>query len=681
MTIFPLTDQKTRCLIALYQLEILDTPAEKEYDHIVALAAQVCSRPIVTLGFLDQERVWFKAILGLDVQEMHVNELSHPTSWQAKTPFSIEDTLTDEYTARHPFVVGAPYIRSVTMFPLITENGDMLGQLTVSDTKPGLLTPAQFAGLEMLALQTMSLLKLRLQIIRMKQVQHHSKRTLEQISPVFKHAIDAVLVANEDGVIYQWNPKAEEIFGYSVKEAVGQNFHQLLIPESRHERYFQELRKLKVDDDGRTNNKYELMARRKDQSEFHMALGVSSVMIDGEPLYIGFMTDITERKQIARELAKQKSFYENILSNIPSDIAVFDANHRYLYVNPYCIKDEHLREYIIGKDDFEYATYRKRDNTVPLLRRTQFLKTKVTRRTVSWEDQAIDLNGNPVTHIRRFFPVYHEETGSLSFVIGYGVDITERKKMEEEQNILLERLSFQNTQLIDFCNIVTHNLRGPLNNIAMLVDLVEESDCPEEQQEMLGKLKPVIESLKFTFNELVETVQIKQDMEIKSEVVILEDCLKQTMEGLEMEILKAKAQLRVNFQEAPELYFPPKYVTSIFHNLISNALKYRSPDRVLNIDVSTYKKGSSIFLTVKDNGLGIDLGKHKDHVFKIGKVFHGHANAKGLGLYMTKSQVEVMGGHIEVESVVNEGASFRIEFKNQFKELFGEDRERSQYSC
>ena len=80
------------------------------------------------------------------------------------------------------------------------------------------------------------------------------------------------------------------------------------------------------------------------------------------------------------------------------------------------------------------------------------------------------------------------------------------------------------------------------------------------------------------------------------------------------------------------------------------------------------KKAISIILTVQDNGLGIDLGKHKDDLFKIGQVFHSHANAKGLGLYMTKSQVEVMGGTIEVESEVDKGTSFRVEFKDQLRE-------------
>ena len=96
----------------------------------------------------------------------------------------------------------------------------------------------------------------------------------------------------------------------------------------------------------------------------------------------------------------------------------------------------------------------------------------------------------------------------------------------------------------------------------MLVELVEDSKDAAGAAGMVGKLKPVIEGLKSTFNELVETIQIKQDLEIKSEVVNLEDCLKKTVEGLEMEIKAAGAQLTVDCSRAPDVYFPPKYVTA-----------------------------------------------------------------------------------------------------------------------
>lgn len=374
--------------------------------------------------------------------------------------------------------------------------------------------------------------------------------------------------------------------------------------------------------------------------------------------------DLMDRKQVAKELDKQKSFYENILNKIPTDIAVFDPDHRYLFVNPFAIGNEELRKYIIGKDDFEYAQYRNRDDSVPRKRREQFLEVKSSGKEIRWEDTIVNPSGQPITHLRRLFPVY-DSNGELTMLIGFGIDITERKLLEEKQSVLVKQLSAQNTQLLDFCNIVSHNLRGPLINMSMLVSFTEESNDPEEIKLLVSKLSPVIESLNTTFNELVESIQVRQNLEIESESVVLKDTLQRALDGLEMEIERSGAEITIDMENAPTVNFPPKYLNSIFHNLISNALKYRSPDRPLKIEIRTRKNAGSILLTVKDNGLGLDLEKHKDSVFKIGKVFHKHPNAKGLGLYMTKAQVEAMGGKIWVESAPEKGAIFYIVFKNQ----------------
>ncbi|WP_432712561.1 PAS domain S-box protein [Pedobacter sp.] len=669
---FPLTDWATRRIAALHHLEILYTAPEKEFDNIVALAAQICERPIATIGFMDIDATWFKAVKGMVIAD-NMDRNYQFNNWEDNRPIQIADTLLDPLSKTVHFSRTYPNVRSLTIAPLINEEGIVLGTLAVAAYQPGLLTAAQLSALEMLAMQTVSLLKLRLQVIKMRDVAIHTKRTMDQISQVFKSAIDAVIITDQNGVVSQWNPKAELMFGYSAAEACGKRIHNLVVPSRFHAEFFEKRRELFAQTRVmERNTSYELLGKRKDHTEFVISLGVSSVVIGGECLYICFAADITESKEVAKKLAVQKRFYENILNKIPMDIAVFDANHRYLYLNPYAIADPEMREYIIGKDDFEYAAYRKRNHTIPLLRREQFLKAKVTHRATVWEDQAVDPTGKVFTYIRQFFPVY-TENNQLDFVIGYGVDITERKRLEMEQDVLVERLSFQNTQLFDFCNIVTHNLRGPLNNISMLVELIEDADDINEQNEMVAKLKPVIEGLKFTFNELVETIQIKQDLEIKSELVNLAQCLTTTLQGMEMEIMKANAEFIVDFSAAPEVCFPPKYIASIFHNLLSNALKYRSQKRQLLVQVKTWRKGDSTFLTFSDNGLGIDLDKHQDNVFKIGKVFHNHANAKGLGLYMTKCQVEVMGGNIELESEVDQGSTFKLEFKNQLKECLQEN--------
>lgn len=359
-----------------------------------------------------------------------------------------------------------------------------------------------------------------------------------------------------------------------------------------------------------------------------------------------------------------KEFYESILNNIPTDIVVFDADHRYLFANPGAIKNDEYRKYIIGKDDFEYAAYRNRDPELAVARRAQFLEVKNSGKAIGWEESQKDPDGNNITFLRRMFPM-HDEQGNFIMVIGFGVDITERKLLEEKQSLIMEQLAIQNTQLIDFCNVVSHNLRGPLINMAMLAEFIQEEQDMEEQKLMVSKLEPVIDNLKNTFNELVESIQIRQDSNIKLDKLNFSACLQETIDSLYAEITKAKARIVVDFDEAPAVLYPHKYLASIFYNLISNAIKYQSPERQLSVNLASRMKEGNIVLTVEDNGLGIDLVKHRDNIFKIGKVFHRHPDAKGLGLFMTKTQVEAMGGKIWVESAPDEGAKFSVEFVNQ----------------
>jgi PAS domain S-box-containing protein len=365
-------------------------------------------------------------------------------------------------------------------------------------------------------------------------------------------------------------------------------------------------------------------------------------------------------------LDRQKAFYENILNKLPTDIAVFDGEHRYLFVNPGAISNEEYRKYIIGKDDYEYVAYRNRDISVAHARREKFLEAKNTRKEVRWEDSLRDPQGNMITHLRRMFPVF-DDHGELTLVIGYGLDITDRKIMEEKQAALVKQLSSRNTKLTDFCSIVSHNLRAPLVNMSMLADFIEASEDAGEQKLLISKLRPVIDHLNNTFNQLVESIQISQDLEIERKDVCLEDCIKRTIEGLQPEINKLDARIVSDLSAVSVINYPPQYLDSIIHNLISNSLKYHHPGRKPLISIRTKKEDSKIILSVSDNGLGIDLNKHRDNFFKIGKVFHRHPNAKGFGLYMTKTQVEAMGGKIWVESMPGQGTEFYIEFDNRIK--------------
>lgn len=228
-----------------------------------------------------------------------------------------------------------------------------------------------------------------------------------------------------------------------------------------------------------------------------------------------------------------------------------------------------------------------------------------------------------------------------------------------------ERLESQNRQLRDFCNIVSHNFRGPTVNMMMITDFIERAQSKEEILELTSKLRPVVTSLHDTLTELVESIQVQQDTDIEMNEVYFQSELHSVLITLDLQVAESGAHISADFTQAPKLIYPHKYIHSILTNLVSNALKYRKKEERCRIHLQTKVDGNDILLEVRDNGLGIDLERHGEHMFKIRRVFHDHPDAKGFGLYMTKTQVLSQGGSIWVESTPDVGTVFFIRFIHQ----------------
>ena len=109
----------------------------------------------------------------------------------------------------------------------------------------------------------------------------------------------------------------------------------------------------------------------------------------------------------------------------------------------------------------------------------------------------------------------------------------------------------------------------------------------------------------------------------------------------------------------------PAYVKSIMLNLVTNAIKYANPTKEPKIVFTTEQNYDFVVLDIKDNGLGIDLEKHKYSIFGLHKTFHRNNDTRGVGLYLTKNQTENMGEKIAVESTLNFSSKFNIYFKNE----------------
>ncbi len=263
--------------------------------------------------------------------------------------------------------------------------------------------------------------------------------------------------------------------------------------------------------------------------------------------------------------------------------------------------------------------------------------------------------------------------GVLEYYVMQVVDVTRRRVLADElsrKNSELEaiRTGMINriNQLEELNNIVAHNLRGPANNIVLLTSMLEEKFNQKEhdglrleQKEILNYLKEGSNSLVSSLNTLMDVVQISMKKDIPFDECDFYTIIHEILDQLNSTIFETGAFVQLDMG-VPTVKYPKVFLESIIYNLVSNSLKYISPERIPDILVKTYEKDGKTVLSVKDNGLGIDLVKHGNRLFKLNQVFHNHHNSKGVGLYITKAQIESFGGKIEVKSKENEGAEFIV---------------------
>ncbi len=214
-----------------------------------------------------------------------------------------------------------------------------------------------------------------------------------------------------------------------------------------------------------------------------------------------------------------------------------------------------------------------------------------------------------------------------------------------------------------FAFIAAHNLRAPVARILGLANIIELSSKEEDRDQALRKIVSSSKDLDSVVKDLTSILDIqKQTSNFTS--VDLKPCLERVIKTLEKELEETDALITSDIDSTPTVYAVSPYIESILYNLISNAIKYRVPDRPPIIHITTERSENEICLTVSDNGLGIDLTAFRDKLFTLYSRFHIHLEGKGLGLYLVKTQITAMGGRIEIDSEVNKGSTFRVYFKS-----------------
>jgi len=382
------------------------------------------------------------------------------------------------------------------------------------------------------------------------------------------------------------------------------------------------------------------------------------VRIISEPEFIngkcvkvrGSFQDIDTRKRAELEVLKVADEKNMILESIGDGFFTLDENWTITYWNKEAENIlQRKREEVIGKNI--WALYDKAIGTLNYLKMVQAAEEgKVQNyewfieRLKCWVDVA----------------VYPSNTG-LSI---YFKDITERKFGEIERGKIVSDLLKRNNDLEQFSYIISHNLRAPVANIIGLAEELSRNRIEEgEDHKLMDYLIDSTKKLDAVIIDLNAILQVKREIIEIKETINLAHLLEEVLSYIPNLISEQRVEFNIDFSAGNEFWTTKSFMHSIFYNLISNSIKYRQPAVNPIIGIKSEKVGDTFILTFTDNGIGIDLAKNKDQVFGLYKRFHNHVEGKGMGLFMVKTQVSTLGGTISLESEVNQGTQFRLEFK------------------
>ncbi len=233
-----------------------------------------------------------------------------------------------------------------------------------------------------------------------------------------------------------------------------------------------------------------------------------------------------------------------------------------------------------------------------------------------------------------------------------------------DSNLQLKRI---NTDLDNFIYTASHDLKAPISNIegllqAMLRSLSNENIDTGHVQNLTSMMQQSTERFKKTIANLTEITKLQREHDQAETLVRIEAVMQEVILDMETILQEAEVDLSIDLSDCELIRFSEKNLRSILYNLLSNAVKYRSPDRKPVVKVACTADHDYYILSVKDNGLGMDLSGN-DKMFTMFKRFHDHVEGSGIGLYMVKRIIENAGGMVDVESEEGVGSTFRVYFK------------------
>lgn len=381
--------------------------------------------------------------------------------------------------------------------------------------------------------------------------------------------------------------------------------------------------------------------------------------------------ELTARRAIELELKRTRSFYETVLNNVPADIAVFDLDHNYLFLNIAAIPNDEMRNWLIGKSDYDYFARKGTGMEIADARRAVFNEVISTQKIHERIDEHLRPDGSIAYKLRRFYP--YTEQGELKLVIGYGIDVTELKNAQKTVLELLEKERGLSDLKTQFIQMASHEFRTPMASIQTSMDILMHHIHKENLE--IEKLAPV-------FNRHHGRIEqeIGRITEIMNNILLMgrldagrmffnptENDIAALIGSVVDEELYSHIGKTINFIVKGKPYWANvdrSFISYMLKNLISNAFKYGKEGGTPEVILEFEPHGFSV--KVIDQGIGIP----EEEMHNLFQSFYRASNAEnvqgtGLGLVIVKKLAEMHDGQAFGESVVGKGSTFGFFIPNK----------------
>jgi PAS domain S-box-containing protein/excisionase family DNA binding protein len=367
--------------------------------------------------------------------------------------------------------------------------------------------------------------------------------------------------------------------------------------------------------------------------------------------WYGTATDIHEQKSVEEQLRKTQeeknetlAFLDSLLTNAPIGFAFFDTNHKFIKVNPFIAKingftaQEHIGqpvEKILPINGKKVASVL--DKVVKTGKSVYEIETSEIIPTDPGKNHYWLVN---------FYPIFNENK-KVKFIGSVVVDITERKKMEQQKD--------------DFMGIVSHELKTPVTSLKAFCQILEKkfkNIGDEKSANLLSKMNGQLDKLTGLISDLLDVTKIESGkMEYKKETFSFDELVEEVVE--EMQRTTNKQKIIIKGKTKTNIISDKEKIDQVITNFLSNAIKYAPDSNKIIVKSSVIQK--DIKLEVQDFGIGIPKDKQAlvfDRFYRVKGENYDNKPGTGLGLYVSSQIINHLGGKIGLKSIQNQGATF-----------------------